>query len=289
MRVAGRGCGRAPQCGGCGALVRGFVVVRLIQANSEGHCRILAPLTHELAEQTVKWARTLAPVVDELASMLAHAAGGSFRIGKPTQDKILMREPASGNRARKSKPRSGGDKRLPTIERKQPVSIPKTVREVVPPELWERASVILPKPRQTNKSDQRLSKQGVLVGAICTEILGIPGRHLPATIADRKTVRTHLRLWKADGTWDALLPIITEHPNVRALTGEQATPGSRTREPYSHPGSRPAPERPDPTGKPRTAVTAVLRTADTHSGSHSTRTADRPTDRKPHQEAVQRS
>ncbi|MFE0525851.1 CRISPR-associated endonuclease Cas1 [Streptomyces sp. NPDC058954] len=230
--------------------------------NSEGQCRILAPLTHELAEQTVKWARTLAPVVEEFAAILAHAAGGSFRIGKPTQDKILMREPANGNRARKSNPRNGVSKKSPTVERKQVLTAPKTVCEVVPPELWELVSAVLPKPKQTNKADQRLSKQGVLAGAICTEILGIPGRHLPATIADRKTVRTHLRLWKADGTWNALLPIVTEHPSVKALAGEQAEPGNRIRKPHSDPESPPASGRPDPTGEPRTALTEALRAGD---------------------------
>ncbi|MFM9469671.1 CRISPR-associated endonuclease Cas1 [Streptomyces scabiei] len=261
-----------------------------------GVCRLIAPITHELAENAVKWARILAPVVEEYAGIIANAAGGSYRIGKPTQDKALMREPADGDRKRENGPRDAVRKNASTVRRNPPTTIPKTVHEVVPPELWELASVVLPKPKQSNKADERLSKQGVLAGAICTEILGIPGRHLPATIADRKTVRTHLRRWKAAGVWDALLPIVTAHPNVMAFAGKHPEPATPTTKPDGVSESRPAPGRSGASNGPRTGLTDALGAEDRQQGSgRLTRTAaragtaDRVSAGESRREAAQRS
>ncbi|MFI5801029.1 CRISPR-associated endonuclease Cas1 [Streptomyces sp. NPDC051677] len=196
----------------------------------EGTCRLVAPLTHELAEQCLTWARSLAPIVREYALMLAHATGGNVTVPNPTKDKTLMREPASGQKPRKNaaknEPRNSSVKRPQPERRERATRVPCTVRDVIPSDLWEQVSEQLPKPRQSNKADQRLSKHGVLAGAVCTEILRIPGRHLPPTIADRKTVRTHLQRWKADGTWDALVPVLTGHPHVRTLMSEAGKPGA---------------------------------------------------------------
>ncbi|WP_413803893.1 CRISPR-associated endonuclease Cas1 [Streptomyces iranensis] len=178
----------------------------------DGQCRLNAPLTHELAEQTVSWARTLAPIVKEYALTFASVAAGSVTVGDPAKDKTLMREPA-----RKPAPRK--TERSTTPQRTQCVPIPNAAHDIVPPDLWEQVARTLPQPRQLNKADQRLSKHGVLAGAVCTELLSIPGRHLPATLADRKTVRTHLQRWKADGTWGTLVPLLTAHPRIRTLMG----------------------------------------------------------------------
>lgn len=196
----------------------------------EGTCRLVAPLTHELAEQCLTWARLLAPIVREYALILAHASGGNITVPNPTKDKALMREPASGKASRKDSPKNApqnAPKESPQpVKRERVTHVPCTVRDVIPSDLWEQVAEHLPKPSQGNKADQRLSKHGVLAGAVCTEILRIPGRHLPPTIADRKTVRTHLRRWKADGTWDALFPVLTGHPRVRTLMGEVSEPGA---------------------------------------------------------------
>lgn len=186
----------------------------------EGTCSLVSPLTHELAEQCLSWARTLAPIVREYALILAHAAGGNVNVPDPTKDKILMRQPASGRRARNTAPKRVAVDKCDTRPVVKPVQIPSAVEDVIPSDLWERAAEYLPKPRQANKSDRRLSKHGVLAGAVCTEILRIPGRHLPPTIADRKTVRIHVRRWQADGTWDALEPLLMSHPHVQTLLGE---------------------------------------------------------------------
>lgn len=45
----------------------------------QGSCRLLAPLTHELAESSTLWADLVAPVVEQVATELAKASGGQAR------------------------------------------------------------------------------------------------------------------------------------------------------------------------------------------------------------------
>ncbi|MBN2113687.1 MAG: CRISPR-associated endonuclease Cas1 [Acidimicrobiia bacterium] len=55
----------------------------------QGACRVLAPLTHELAATTVTWAERLAPIAEEVVRQLAEAAGGSIRTStRLTQAKL---------------------------------------------------------------------------------------------------------------------------------------------------------------------------------------------------------
>ncbi len=45
----------------------------------DGHVRLRAPLTHELAETMPRWARALAPIAEKVAHMLGHAMEGKYR------------------------------------------------------------------------------------------------------------------------------------------------------------------------------------------------------------------
>ena len=49
----------------------------------EGHVRLQAPLTHELAETMARWARSLAPVAEKVAHMLGHAMEGKYTPATP--------------------------------------------------------------------------------------------------------------------------------------------------------------------------------------------------------------
>jgi hypothetical protein len=45
---------------------------------ADGHCRLRAPLTHELAEAMPTWARALAPITEHLAHALGQAMAGKY-------------------------------------------------------------------------------------------------------------------------------------------------------------------------------------------------------------------
>jgi hypothetical protein len=44
----------------------------------DGHVRLRAPLTHELAETIPRWARSLAPIAEKVANLLGHAMEGKY-------------------------------------------------------------------------------------------------------------------------------------------------------------------------------------------------------------------
>jgi CRISPR-associated endonuclease Cas1 len=49
----------------------------------QGACRVLAPLTHELATTTVTWAERLAPITEQVVRQLADTTGGPIRTSTP--------------------------------------------------------------------------------------------------------------------------------------------------------------------------------------------------------------
>jgi CRISPR-associated endonuclease Cas1 len=44
----------------------------------DGHCRLKAPLTHELAETLPRWAKVMAPIAEQVAHMLGQAMAGKY-------------------------------------------------------------------------------------------------------------------------------------------------------------------------------------------------------------------
>jgi CRISPR-associated protein Cas1 len=57
----------------------------------EGHVRLRAPLTHELAETMPRWARSLAPIAEKVAHMLGHAMEGKYTPATPLTSAKLRR------------------------------------------------------------------------------------------------------------------------------------------------------------------------------------------------------
>lgn len=50
---------------------------------SEGHVRMLAPLTHELAETLPRWAQSLAPIAEHVAHVFGRALAGRYEAATP--------------------------------------------------------------------------------------------------------------------------------------------------------------------------------------------------------------
>ena len=67
----------------------------------KGVCRVLAPLTHTLAETTSQWARALAPVVENVATLLAGCAPSRFEMPTP----LTQAHRSAGRDAVRRKPR----------------------------------------------------------------------------------------------------------------------------------------------------------------------------------------
>ena len=62
----------------------------------EGHCRLKAPLTHELAETMPQWARALAPIAESVAHSLGLAMAGKYVPATPLTPAQVPKCPGGG-------------------------------------------------------------------------------------------------------------------------------------------------------------------------------------------------
>ncbi|HXW80377.1 MAG TPA: CRISPR-associated endonuclease Cas1, partial [Acidimicrobiales bacterium] len=89
----------------------------------EGHVRLRAPLTHELAETMPRWAKALAPIAEKVAHLLGHAMEGKYTPATPLTS-AKLRTAQAVVRARKTEARGRGTrdaaKQRPTV----PVALP---------------------------------------------------------------------------------------------------------------------------------------------------------------------
>jgi CRISPR-associated endonuclease Cas1 len=70
-------------------LVRDHVFSRReVAETADGRCRLLAPLTHVLAEAAPVWARAVAPYAERVARELADAAEGKVRVRRPLTGRL---------------------------------------------------------------------------------------------------------------------------------------------------------------------------------------------------------
>jgi hypothetical protein len=56
---------------------------------SDGHVRLLAPLTHELAETMPQWAKSLGPIAEHVAHVFGKAMAGSYSAATPLTSRRL--------------------------------------------------------------------------------------------------------------------------------------------------------------------------------------------------------
>ena len=55
----------------------------LVPYTSDGHVRLLAPLTHELAETMPLWAKSLGPIAEHVAHVFGKAMDGTYSAATP--------------------------------------------------------------------------------------------------------------------------------------------------------------------------------------------------------------
>src|SRR5262249_41620279 len=110
-----------------------LIASRAFRANDfyetrKGACRVLAPLTHELAATAPIWGELVAPVAEHVAAMLAHAPGARIdRVATPLTNanrhsgrEQMQRRPGGAKKPPRAKPdrrchRCGGE--LPHAQR----------------------------------------------------------------------------------------------------------------------------------------------------------------------------
>jgi CRISPR-associated endonuclease Cas1 len=152
-----------------------------------GTVRLLAPLTHEIAEKSASWSASLYAVAEEMAKMIA--ASSMIRVvpREITTDKTMMRQIAT------------------------PKQIPAS-RDVLPDDVWELVSGLaeqLPHP----KAAQRVPPHREVVAALLAgRIYRISREHLaPAYGISENTLDRRSRAWRHLDAWHKLESVTRDH------------------------------------------------------------------------------
>jgi CRISPR associated protein Cas1 len=155
-----------------------------------GTVRLVAPLSHEIAEQSIIWAATLYPVAEQITRRLAATAAERFMQPRNiTADQAIMR-PAKTTAA--------------------PVAL--DASEVIPDRLWEQIeplAIQLPSP-QASRTSVRL--RDVVAALICARALRrsresvAPHFHVSANTLNRR-----FTAWRDLDQWHKIETTIREH------------------------------------------------------------------------------
>ncbi|MGD3112327.1 CRISPR-associated endonuclease Cas1 [Streptomyces sp. YGL11-2] len=206
----------------------------------DGTCRVLAPLTHELAERLSGWFTDAAHHAADVRRTLAAVATGDVpaapRPSGPTGRSLptAARGPRRTTAPRPTRPASTSKPVRATVATSSPTlpqsgeleraSLPTCLSEhakptdVLPDDLWATAEPLLPVPVQENRADARADRRAVLAGIVAVHVLGCSPSKLPPTLGtSRRTVQRRYAAWQADGTWARLQPLLDTSQHVQGM------------------------------------------------------------------------
>ncbi|WP_373289878.1 transposase [Saccharopolyspora thermophila] len=178
-----------------------YLSPKLFVEEPDGHCRLVAPITHVIAEQCLHWAHSIAPHAVHIARMLATHAKGEIR---PTT-------PRKHIRPRKYKrTRALGLSGTVTVER------------IIPDHLWADVAPLLPPaPQRRSVGRPQADNRAVLAGIVCAGHLGCSYTKIPPTLGvSARTCRTRLDTWQHTGTWPAIQRVLDDSDHLRQLRTE---------------------------------------------------------------------
>jgi CRISPR-associated endonuclease Cas1 len=179
-----------------------YLSPKLFAESRDGACRLIAPITHLIAEQTLSWAAAVAPHTEHLAHTLANHGRGEIRPARPLTSNKALTKGAGSTPARPL--------RLPG---------PVTVERIIPDELWASIGAMLPSnPRHPRGGRSFLDDRAVLAGIVCVELLGCSWAKIPPPLGvSRYTCTRRLGTWRANGTWAEVRSALAESEHVERL------------------------------------------------------------------------
>jgi transposase len=177
----------------------------------DGQCKLAAPLTSALCGYADAISGELRPHAEHVARMIANAATGSVTV--PRERK--------GERSRE---------RLAPVSSTRPARLRDgvTADDILPDELWERLSPLIPEPpagpygrRKTGRPRDTSLDREVIAACAANGLLGVPWHAVPVT-ASQQTCKARLRAWQitsADGipAWERIAGEMQGHGHLAAL------------------------------------------------------------------------
>jgi CRISPR-associated endonuclease Cas1 len=155
----------------------------------DGAVRLVAPLTHEIAEQAVTWASRLYPVAEQVARMVAESATHHTVARAITQDKVIMAAP-------------------------RPVAreVDACSADIISDKVWglvESLAAQLPVPESSRSN---VSHRDVIAALIYSRAARLPrGKVAQAFGLSENTVDRRFRVWRTMDAWKKLEQVVTEY------------------------------------------------------------------------------
>ncbi|GAA4403381.1 CRISPR-associated endonuclease Cas1 [Tsukamurella soli] len=163
----------------------------LLHESRDGQCRLVPPLTHELAEHLPHYAKQITPHTQYIANAIANTARAETRTTpRLVRNKTIM-HPATTTPIQQARLRLDGLV---------------TVADIVTDEMWQRLRPLIPpNPKSGSGGRAWADDRTVLAGILCVTHHGTAWAQIPKTLGvSRWTCKARLDRWTADGTWNQL-------------------------------------------------------------------------------------
>jgi len=171
---------------------------RWLAETRDGTCRLVAPLTHQLASHAAELGALVMPYAREVAAILARNADGVVTVPRVAGVQRL-----------------GGDKRQHSYPaaRLKPGA---TITDVIPDPVWQQIKPLLPVPDKPKRGPHYSATPRQIAACLTIRyVLRCPWKDVP--MGSMVTVERWRKMWDETGTWDKAREIIEAHGHLAAL------------------------------------------------------------------------
>jgi len=171
---------------------------RWVAETRKGTCRLVAPLTHQLASHAAELGALVMPYAREVAAILARSADAVVTI-----------------------PRVPGVRKLGQIERKHSYPANRlragvTVADVIPDAVWTAIERLLPVPDKPKRGPRYSASPREIAACLTIRyVMRCPWSDVP--MGSMTTMERWLKSWDESGVWDKAREIIEAHGHLAAL------------------------------------------------------------------------
>jgi hypothetical protein len=167
-----------------------------------GSCRLVAPLTHMVAEHMGEWGERAERYASKVAAALT-ACTASNPIGTRAGTATPIGDASPAYRPVKVN--------LGDVPKGKAAALPSATLTLVPDGLWEELRPLIPEQPRTGARPPTHPRR-IVAALLWTQVLGRTFRSvLDGAGLDHRTMSKYLNLWRADGTWDRIRPVLEAH------------------------------------------------------------------------------
>jgi CRISP-associated protein Cas1 len=165
-----------------------------------GTCRLLPPLTHMIAEHMGQWGERAERYAAQVKATLTACAAAN-----PIATRRATPAPAA------APPWRPVTLALDTRQRPRRGAVPAQSAAVVPDELWNEVQPLIPA-QATAGGRPPVHPRRIIAALMWTQIQGRSWTSAAEGAGlNHRTMSKYLNLWRADGTWDRVRPVLEAH------------------------------------------------------------------------------